>query len=400
MFSNFDFWQSLQRTFEHKESAILFCSFFGIALLVCLLAVIAVYFCFRKTTPKPIIATASVVATAIATVLVSYFGLNAVAEENLGWTSVIIAPFFNGFLSCFLYVLLVDQSEQKPSLSFNLLTSMLFFPLALTTIQLSILCLLLLEGTICILMAAPFLYGLSIIGGAVATLILFLSGSEQFKKQPKLAVSFVALLLVLAAFSQWVETTFYTRHWHTAKTTQLTVNAPVENVFKHVKAYPVIQNPNEVNSWVDLFFVLGLPAPTQSSFRCDSGQSQCSRECRFTQNITLKEKVTRLDENKELSFDVVSVVGRQNRLTGVDVHIMPGGAYFDNHKGQFLLQPLGPNKTLITGTTWYQLHTSMPWYAKPWADVMLQGIHAKVLNQIKKVSEQEYSVSLKLNPRG
>lgn len=309
-------------------------------------------------------------------------------NKSLGWSVILVGPFLNGMLFVFLYALLnrevdpasgVTTARQLPD--FARLAVLL--PTILVCIEIAVLFALLLEGIICILMAAPFFYVCTLMGSMVAYAIL-----KGLKAKPgrNMMLSVIALGLT-PLLTQPAENQLLVESLKTKVTTEIIINAPPDKVFEYVKAFPPIPADYPVRHAEESLFLLGLPAPKQSTIDCDG--PGCMRHCIFNQNTQFEEQVTIYKPGKELIFTVTSVVGPQNPITGVDIHVMPGGMYFDNHQGQFLLDEIAPGKTRVRGTTWYTLQSSLNWYAKPWADLMLHTIHRRVLEHVKTLAEAD-----------
>jgi hypothetical protein len=316
--------------------------------------------------------------------LFTYGVLSLMGDGFFGLTALIMAPVINGILGVGSYRYFYQKSLDTTQMP-TLIDTCVILPSVILGLQLVLLFAFLFEGTICIIMAAPLLW----VGSIIGSLLTYLAFSIYQKQSGKTFQLFVpmVLLALLPYAGQLVENRHYLKTHHLQVTTTIQINAPPEKVFRYVTQFAPIPNPNRVQRPDDLFFLLGLPAPRESTLDCQA--ENCLRKCMFTQNIHLDEKVTVYQPGRELAFDIISIVGQQNRLTGVDPHIMPGGIYFDNERGQFLLEEIEPGKTLIKGTTWYAVDSSMLWYAKPWAEFMLHAIHHKVLNHVKLMSEQD-----------
>jgi hypothetical protein len=63
--------------------------------------------------------------------------------------------------------------------------------------------------------------------------------------------------------------------------------------------------------------------------------------------------------------------------------------YLISKQGQFRLTQLGPNRTLLEGTTWYQHGLWPAQYWRLWSDAIIHRIHLRVLTHIKTLSEAE-----------
>ena len=61
--------------------------------------------------------------------------------------------------------------------------------------------------------------------------------------------------------------------------------------------------------------------------------------------------------------------------------------YIDVRQGQFLLRANSDGTTTLTGTTWYQLRVHPVSYWQGWSNLFLHSIHMRVLEHVKRISE-------------
>jgi hypothetical protein len=309
-------------------------------------------------------------------------GFALLKANSVGLSAVFLAPLLNGILFVFLYAYLCRNEADFRGKLPSFLQLAILLPLYISCLQMVVLFSLLLEGIICLLMAAPFLIGFTLLGSILAYWVL----RSTPRRPGKNTLSCIVLLGLLPLAVQPVENQHLVETLTTKVTTEIVINASPQEVFSYVQGFPRITS-QELHHPEEALFLMGLPAPTQSVIDCHG--PGCMRHCLFSQNTRFDEKVMVYKPDKELTFMVTSVVGPQNPVTGVDIHVMPGGMYFNNHQGQFLLDEIAPGKTRVRGTTWYTLKSSLNWYAKPWADLMLHTIHQRVLEHIKVIAEAE-----------
>jgi hypothetical protein len=81
------------------------------------------------------------------------------------------------------------------------------------------------------------------------------------------------------------------------------------------------------------------------------------------------------DEPRELSFGVAE---QPDHLA----------EYLDVKRGQFLLTDNHDGTTTLRGTTWYALKVFPTVYWSGWAQTFLHAIHLRVLEHVKRLSEQ------------
>lgn len=313
--------------------------------------------------------------------VLSYLLISQANSEILGWSSVLLGPFLNGFLFVMLYWYLGGRRDAARPLP-RYVELGLGLPAIMAGLQLLVLFVLLLEGIICLLMAAPFYLFFTVIGSSLAYAMLR-ALNPRHSGRPVLWC--LAMVLVLPGSGQILENRWVRQAEPASVTTAIVIEAPPETVFRYVGGFPPIPADQPPRHPADGWFLLGLPAPQVSTLACEG--PSCRRTCQFSQNIVLEERVTAYQPGRVLAFDVLSVVGPQNRVTGVDTHVMPGGVYFDNRTGRFELIALPGGRTLLRGTTGYTVHSSINGYARLWADHLLHVIHRRVLEHIKALAE-------------
>jgi len=318
-------------------------------------------------------------------------GYLALTNKAMGYSTVAFAPLFCGFLFVLIYASVQYQlsasDPKSPSFPPPFFHVALVLPTLVVVLQLAALFVLFLEGSICIIMAAPFVWVFTLIGSMLGYAVL---AALKIKPNRNVLLCVVALGLSPVA-TQPLETQYLSKQQDAQVTTSIIINNSPEKVFQFISSFPPLPANLAPRHPAELFFTLGLPAPTVSTVACKG--VTCARHCVFNQNIQLNERITTFQPGHQLAFDVETVVGPQNRITGVDEHVMPGGIYFKNHKGRFTLTQVGPKRTLVQGTTWYTMDSSINWYARPWADFLLHTIHRRVLEHIKQLAESNPTLS-------
>ncbi len=61
--------------------------------------------------------------------------------------------------------------------------------------------------------------------------------------------------------------------------------------------------------------------------------------------------------------------------------------FLESEGGEFRLEPLSGGGTLLQGTTWYHHRMWPAFYWKWWSDFIIHRIHLRVLEHIKRRSE-------------
>ena len=213
------------------------------------------------------------------------------------------------------------------------------------------------EGSICLLIVSPLIFGFMVMGAFM--------GASMFKRNnQKLNVSIIAaLMFVLIADS------VSTHHYENMVSDTIIINAPPDKVWKNVVAFKRIKQPNKY--WL---FRIGMPSPVESTV---TGYYEgAGRKCIFSNGYIFDEKIATYQPAVNLTFDVT----HQPRDPEIMNHI-------DILRGQFLLKDNHNGTTTLTGNSWYRLYVFPVWYYDIWAESITRNVHLRVMAHIKELSE-------------
>jgi hypothetical protein len=214
------------------------------------------------------------------------------------------------------------------------------------------------EGIVCLVVASPLLL-LSIFAGMMI-------GREWFSRPAtKLQLS-VFPLLILAVFADGR----LARERTSVVMDSIVIHAPAAAVWPHVIAFPRITTPPHY--WLN---TVGLPSAAETT--CAGEYVGADRACIFSNGLVFKEKVSELEPQRLLTFDVVEQP-RDPELLG----------HLDLRRGQFELQPNADGTTTLIGRSWYTLHVRPLWYFDWWTRDITREVHLRVMRHIKELSEQ------------
>jgi len=229
-----------------------------------------------------------------------------------------------------------------------------------------------LEGIICLTMAAPLAFGLTLLGAVVGD-SMAQTPRAQAGSTRSLAIA-LPLLAALPALSP------STPPVHPV-TTSLEINAPPEVVWENVIRFEPLPEPEH---WL---FKAGIAAPLRAHI--DGEGVGAVRHCEFTTGAFV-EPITVWDPPHHLAFDVTSHPPSMREL-GVwpVVHAPHVESAMASQRGEFRLTPLPDGRTLLEGTTWYRLEMTPQIYWTLYADAVVHQIHRRVLSHIANLSESD-----------
>lgn len=287
--------------------------------------------------------------------------------EVYGMAIFFLIPFLIGFCTPVFY----GKSEErkvKDAIKHGIIT-LLFFCFALMFFAF--------EGLICILMAVLPAIPFVILGAYVGF-------SVVEKRQNNSAIS---LLIVCSAIpslgfiEKQTEPTLYKVE------TSIEIHSSPENVWKQVIEFPQLEYPQE------FIFKAGISYPINAKI-IGSGVGAI-RYCNFNTG-SFVEPITRWEEPNLLAFDVKEQPLPMQEISFWDIDAPHLHDYFVSKRGQFQLTKLPNGNTNLTGTTWYYNKIMPSFYWRPWSDYIVHQIHERVLQHIRKNSEERASeLSLK-----
>ncbi|NUM54252.1 MAG: hypothetical protein HUU46_11460 [Candidatus Hydrogenedentes bacterium] len=157
------------------------------------------------------------------------------------------------------------------------------------------------------------------------------------------------------------------------------VAAPPETVWQNVVTFPPLDEPTE------FMFRAGIAYPMHATI--DREGAGAIRRCIFNTGDFV-EPIEIWEPPCLLRFAVIenaSPMIERGLFGPIDTPHLHG--YMESKRGQFRLVPLADGGTRIEGTTWYSHGLYPAWYWRLWSDHIIHGIHMRVLNHIKEVSE-------------
>jgi uncharacterized membrane protein YhaH (DUF805 family) len=283
--------------------------------------------------------------------------------RSYGWGLFVALPFCLGLFSVLVY-----SYHEPRSYSSCIVVSLV--PIALLG---AVLLLVMLEGVVCVLMAAPFAAVLAALGGMLGAAIQ--AGYWMHKGTPATLMIVMLFAPVFQSVECWVKPVAETFEVRTA----IEVNAPAEKVWNQVVAFAEIPPPRE------LLFRAGVAYPIRAEI---SGHGVGAvRHCVFSTGPFV-EPIEVWDEPRLLKFGVTANPAPLNELSPYG-NIQPPHlhGYFVSKQGQFVLTALPGGRTRLEGATWYQ-HTMWPAaYWRLWSDYIIQRIHLRVLEHIRNGAE-------------
>ncbi|MGL4767150.1 MAG: hypothetical protein ACRCV6_03600 [Formosimonas sp.] len=229
------------------------------------------------------------------------------------------------------------------------------------------------EGSICVVMAAPIFFMGTGIGGVVVGLC------QRWLHAGKNTMMGLAVLPLLASPVEQHVVHFAQVNY--AVQDEIIIHAPANEVWQKIGQVERIA-PDEWHSGIGA--ILGVPRP----LRADMSQTGVGavRTSLWEKDVVFQEKITQWDENRSMTYDFI-IDPNQIPPDALDEHVRMGGEYFGPLHGGYTLQALPDGSTKLTLRTVVRDSTHFGWYSQAWGQAVFHDFHQGVLRVIKNRSE-------------
>jgi hypothetical protein len=294
----------------------------------------------------------------------SMIGLTVYGLGAYGVALFFATPFTMGAVSAFIYNAQYTRSVWR-TLGLALLGTILTG---------SVVLLFAIEGVICLAMAFPIAAVVSMVGALLAWAIASATRKNAATRSP------AAMLLVLPALAVGEAKTKEPSLRDV--TTSIEIDAPPERVWPNVIGFSELPPP----PWV--VGRLGVAYPMRA--RIFGSGVGAVRHCEFSTGPFV-EPITVWDEPHRLAFDVTSQPPSMTEWSpyqNVKAPHLEG--YMVSKGGEFRLVPLEGGRTRLEGTTHYTMAIYPEMYWVVYGELLLHGIHTRVLEHIKSETERSH----------
>jgi len=233
--------------------------------------------------------------------------------------------------------------------------------------------LLMIEGLICLIMAAPIWMLLASIGGMIG---------RAARKAPPTALNVATFLLLISppvvsgleSFRPGpisIETVI----------NEAVIEASPAQVWREIRSVRTIEPRELPGSFV---FVMGFPKPLDAEISGDG--IGAVRHARFEGGVVFTETVTDWEPERVLGFTIRANT-EQIPPTTLDEHITIGGEYFDTLNGRYEIIPEGERRVRLKLSSQHRLSTRFNPYAALWSRYIMSSIQSNILTVIEKRAE-------------
>ena len=207
--------------------------------------------------------------------------------------------------------------------------------------------LLLIEGSICIIMALPIFLATASLGGFVMWLVM------KFAVPPK---SVMNTFLVLPALAGLYERDLPLRDVRETSDASVHIAAPPQAIWQLINRAERIVPAEMENGWA---YRIGVPHPLEA-VTVDTAAGRV-RKLRWEQGVHFDEPILDWDENHYIRWRY-EFAADSIPSGALDEHVAVGGRYFDLIDTSYKLDPEGDGTRLSIHVT-YRVSTGFNWYA-------------------------------------
>jgi len=234
--------------------------------------------------------------------------------------------------------------------------------------------LILLEGTICLVFAFPFLMVFASVGGLVA-------GVMRRRALPGISTHLCLALLPLIL--PQLEMRFPTPLQIRTVQSEVRIVAPPSIVWRNIGSVKTIHSEELPKTWIER---IGFPRLIAATLSYEGVGGV--RNATWEGALQFIEIVTAWEPNQRLSFTIKADTAHIPPTT-LDRHATIGGPYFDVLNGEYRIEEVSPGVVILHFTSQERLTTNFNGYAGLWTDAVMRSIQSSILQVIKHRCEVE-----------
>lgn len=230
-----------------------------------------------------------------------------------------------------------------------------------------------LEALICVIVAAPVVMIMALIGGWIMSLILKRVNCDRLS-----VTLFVLLPYAVAPIEQMWHAPHETRVMRNA----MTIQASPETIWNQIYQVSAIQTNELPSQWI---YLIGFPRPIAATI--DKQGVGGRRHATFERDVSFFEVVTHWDPAKKLAFTIKADPDFIPH-TAFDEHIIVGGRFYDVLDGTYEIEPRADGTCVLHLSSTHRLSTRFNWYAGWWSEWVMDQIQGSILQVIRQRCEE------------
>ena len=254
----------------------------------------------------------------------------------------------------------------------------IFAPWLSTLLMLAGTLLLLWEGWICILMAAPISLVGATVGGVIAGLM-----SRNEKPSPSLTACVALLPFLVSSAESNLALPSQTR----TVVSEIRIHASPDTIWRNIERVGPISSAELNDTWTQR---IGFPRPVEATLSYEGIGGV--RHATFERGVLFLETINRWKPGQQLAFSIRADTPHIPSTT-LDEHVTVGGRYFDVLDGEYDIEQVGSRDVILHLTSHERLSTDFNGYAGFWTDAVMRDLQTNILHVIKDRCERAQSHS-------
>lgn len=224
---------------------------------------------------------------------------------------------------------------------------------------------------LCLLMIAPFVLGIAIVGALVIKAIGWLTNSREKKKRQYV---FAGFLLLLPFLMTPIESSTPPPTWSRHVTDSIIIAGTPETVWNNIIRMDTISPTEQRPSF---YHTMGIPRPIRATL--DKEAVGGIRQGEFEFGLMFYETITTWEPNNAVRFNVDVHQNPQSSPVLMQV----GGKYFDISEAGYQIDVVDAEHVRLTLDSTYRLSTNFNFYGAFWSDWIMHDFQGYVLQTVK-----------------
>jgi len=229
------------------------------------------------------------------------------------------------------------------------------------------------EAAFCLLVAAPILIVMTLIGGLVTAAIVKRTGGGRLQ-----VTAVVLMPYAVAPLEQMIALPEDLLTVHN----QVEIHASPREVWSQIASVPEISRDELRWSWVH---PIGFPRPRAAVL--DGEGVGAVRIATFERNVSFFERVTDWQPEKTIAFGI-EADPQFVPANAFDQHVIVGGRFYDVLDGRYVIEASGEGKVILHLSSRHRLNTHLGRYASWWSEQVMDEIQGNILEVIRKRTEE------------
>lgn len=228
---------------------------------------------------------------------------------------------------------------------------------------------------LCVLMIAPFIIVIGIIGALLMWGVRKIWGwSQRDTGKQKRQYVFAGLLILLPLLLSPLEASSTPPTWNREVTDSIIIKGTAETVWNNIIRMDTITQEEQRPSF---YHTMGIPRPIRA--KLDREAVGGIRQGEFEYGLMFYETITVWEPNKAVHFTVDVHTNPQSSPALMNI----GGPYFDILEAGYQIEPVDAEHVRLTLNSDYRLSTNFNFYGAFWSDWIMHDFQSYVLQTVK-----------------